>query len=676
MPWKSRALLCVIALAALLVAAAYPAGALSKSKSPAVAEPPAPPTSTSLPAAAAPAALTALAEAAPAALTVPAAAAPAALTVSTTGGNAFDTCKAPTLPEMTAWLASPYRSVGIYVGGVARACAQPNLTRDWVAGVTAMGWGLLPLYVGLQAPCYHGKKQMSAVPAVAAGQGRDAAADAIAQMAALGLPRSTPVYFDMENYSTTDAACVAAVRAFTHAWTSTLQAKGYQAGIYGSSNSMITHLVSWRGDPAYRQPDEIWIARWNGIATTDDTAVPADAWPMRRVHQFAGGHRETWGGVTLNIDSNITSTAATFPSALTAVPAQTVWDSRQPIVGTTPVALRIAGHAGVPWGASAAVLTIQVIRPTAAGSVIIEPYRGRSTIGQQHFAAGAFVSTTVVVPLVSGNVQFRLTAGNARVIVSALGYLSDRAADPADPAATDVPGHDLVTAVAPSTIWDSKTASVGTAPVALRVAGHAGVPRSATAAILTVAVAGATSAGNLVVAPYRGHSTSGVQQYFPGRGISTTMVVPLSAGNIQFRLTAGRARVTVSAQGYLDAGAGGPMTSTNSRIVWDSVTSRITTAPTALKLAGNAGIPPNATAAMVTLQVIRPTATGSLLLGPYQAGDLQPVQQFSAGQSIATTALVPLQKGNIQFRLTAGQARVIVSTLAYVTPVVSPPPST
>ena len=50
-------------------------------------------------------------------------------------GLAFDTCTAPTVAQMSAWLASPYRAVGIYIGGVNRSCAQPQLTPSWVSSV-------------------------------------------------------------------------------------------------------------------------------------------------------------------------------------------------------------------------------------------------------------------------------------------------------------------------------------------------------------------------------------------------------------------------------------------------------------------------------------------------------------------------------------------------------------
>jgi hypothetical protein len=53
---------------------------------------------------------------------------------------------------MAAWrAASPYRAIGIYIGGNNRGCTQGNLTPDWVRTEVAAGWHLIPLYVGPQA---------------------------------------------------------------------------------------------------------------------------------------------------------------------------------------------------------------------------------------------------------------------------------------------------------------------------------------------------------------------------------------------------------------------------------------------------------------------------------------------------------------------------------------------
>ena len=52
-------------------------------------------------------------------------------------------------------------------------------------------------------------------------------------------------------------------------------------------------------------PDRIWLARWDGVANTSSSYIREDGWrPGGRMKQYQGGHNETWGGVTINIDRN------------------------------------------------------------------------------------------------------------------------------------------------------------------------------------------------------------------------------------------------------------------------------------------------------------------------------------------------------------------------------------
>src|SRR5262249_17840897 len=54
-------------------------------------------------------------------------------------GLGFDACAAPSQAAMDAWLGSPFRAIGVYIGGVHRACAQPNLTPGWVGTQVSKG---------------------------------------------------------------------------------------------------------------------------------------------------------------------------------------------------------------------------------------------------------------------------------------------------------------------------------------------------------------------------------------------------------------------------------------------------------------------------------------------------------------------------------------------------------
>ena len=230
-------------------------------------------------------------------------------TASTSGvfiGNGFDTCSAPSESAMRAWItSSPYRAANIYIGGAERACGDGNLSATWVSHVRAMGWRLIPTYVGLQAPCNSFSHEVSTDPTVASTQGQQSADDAIARAQSFGLPTGSPVYFDMENYARTATGCSAAVLAFLSGWTKELHAKGWASGAYGSGSSLVTDL-SARWGTGYSEPDDLWFANWNDLDSTyGDPYVPDTQWTgHRRVHQWHGGKTETYGGVSINIDTD------------------------------------------------------------------------------------------------------------------------------------------------------------------------------------------------------------------------------------------------------------------------------------------------------------------------------------------------------------------------------------
>jgi Rv2525c-like, glycoside hydrolase-like domain len=217
-------------------------------------------------------------------------------------GLGFDACSTPSASAMSAWGASPFRAVGFYIGGVNEACSQPNLSPTWVDEESAAGWALLPIYVGLQAP-KNGCGCAAIVSSQASTEGTAAADDAIDQAEANGLSPGNPIYDDMEAY-TRGTSNTSAVLAYLSAWTSELHAHGYLSGVYSSENSGIVDLVNANGT-GFLEPDELWIANWNGQANTNSSVVPSTEWANhQRLHQYQGGHNATYGGVTINIDSD------------------------------------------------------------------------------------------------------------------------------------------------------------------------------------------------------------------------------------------------------------------------------------------------------------------------------------------------------------------------------------
>src|SRR5215471_9217659 len=204
-------------------------------------------------------------------------------------GRAFDTCSAPPLASMQAWSVSPYRAIGAYVGGVNRTCAQPELTPAWVAAVAGLGWRLLPIYKGLQAPCGGKPTDQKIIPAEAAAEGTSAADDAAASAQALGLIQGSAIYYDIEPYTTTDTTCRAAVLTFLSAWTTRLHRLGYVSGVYENLSFGALDLASSYFSVSYARPDALWIARWDGNPSLAGwQGIPDSRWAA---HQRAKQYR-------------------------------------------------------------------------------------------------------------------------------------------------------------------------------------------------------------------------------------------------------------------------------------------------------------------------------------------------------------------------------------------------
>ncbi|MBT2468779.1 DUF1906 domain-containing protein [Streptomyces sp. ISL-66] len=221
-------------------------------------------------------------------------------------GEGFDACTAPTERAMNAWRTdSPFGAVGVYIGGRARACAQPQLTARWVTRQIEAGWHLMPIWVGPQ-PWHSAGTGLATDPSEANDQGKAAAEGAAQAATALGLAENTVLYNDLENY-TDRATWDAPVVAYLTAWTVRLHELGYRAAAYVSASSGAKALSAHYAQAPDAMPDVLWVARWNGAAsvTDADLGLPAGTrqWAgARRAHQFRGDHDATYGDVTINID--------------------------------------------------------------------------------------------------------------------------------------------------------------------------------------------------------------------------------------------------------------------------------------------------------------------------------------------------------------------------------------
>jgi hypothetical protein len=203
-------------------------------------------------------------------------------------GHAFDTCAAPSLSAMKAWHTGFYGAAAVYVGGV--------------KSVSAVGWKLIPIYVGAQPPCQSGSNPEKLTTTTAASLGRTDADDAVAKASALGMKAGSPVFLDMEPYDITNTSCNNAVLTYVRAFDKELRAKTYRSGFYGFTSSSAKAIAT--AADTTDLPGNLWYALWDKQYTTTSD------WPWAstrftghsRGHQYLVNSKETRNGYTITVD--------------------------------------------------------------------------------------------------------------------------------------------------------------------------------------------------------------------------------------------------------------------------------------------------------------------------------------------------------------------------------------
>ncbi len=231
-------------------------------------------------------------------------------------------------------------------------------------------WSLVPTYFGDQPFCIFGSKPYRFTATGAAARGSADGTDAAARARSLGVLAGSALYADVEHYDRTNASCVAAVRTYVSEWTRVLHRNGYLAGVYVHQDSGLRDLAGSYSSTSLARPDAVWMARWDDVATLTGWPTAGNTlWAeWQRAKQYRGDHVETWGGVSLNIDSDIikgpvatvaktyrvTGTTAlnvrSAPTASSSIIGQlqpgsavaVICQARGQLIGTTPVWDRIS----------------------------------------------------------------------------------------------------------------------------------------------------------------------------------------------------------------------------------------------------------------------------------------------------------------------------------------------
>ncbi len=236
-------------------------------------------------------------------------------------GYGFDQCLAPTQSAMNAWLRhSPFLAVGIYISGDSRGLPEPaqpdpELGRHPAAqGLAAAADHPRPAGL-LQSPFPEVRQRRDDQPQAGASngysrarvQGRAEANKAVPRREGAGhLGSEHPVV--RHRGLRPHPAPVPRVGARLPERLD-LAAASAELRVRCLLQRRLGHQDPRRRprEPAgkFNLPDRIWLARWDGKANTSSSYIRDDGWrPGGRVKQYQGGHNETWGGVTINIDRN------------------------------------------------------------------------------------------------------------------------------------------------------------------------------------------------------------------------------------------------------------------------------------------------------------------------------------------------------------------------------------
>ena len=219
------------------------------------------------------------------------------------------------------WQYSPYHDVGFYPNGSANGHLDPNLSSSWVTAVSRQGWGLIPIWVGLQDHCAcsqkggvwpnclnkneHPYETFSADPFVAKTEGLLEASETVYYLNLLGITGGI-VYKDLENYNDTSVACSSSAIYFLAGWIEEIRASGFKAGVYESASNGADLLIV--------QPDDVWIAQGNNEVSIWQLGNASKGYPFsdaiftnhQRIHQYTKNIYQAWGGIPAwEIDNDI-----------------------------------------------------------------------------------------------------------------------------------------------------------------------------------------------------------------------------------------------------------------------------------------------------------------------------------------------------------------------------------
>jgi hypothetical protein len=416
---------------------------------------------------------------------------------------------------------------------------------------------------------------------------------------------------------------------------------------------------------------------------------------------FTAEHSDPYSTLT---PTRICDTRAGNPSSLTGQAAQCNGGPGNPgnkIAAGGTLTVGVAGQFNVPPDATAVVLNVTVVSPTAAGFVTVFPAGASMPLASNiDYVGGEVVPNLVEVGIgTNGQVSF-YSSSRTDLVVDVEGYASPTPAAgigsglynplPAPVRICDTRAGNPSTLVSAPVNQCNGTNNTGTTLGAggtrnVQVTGSGGIPAGAVGAVLNVTVANPGAPGYLTAYPQGGSPpTASNLDYGAGQVTANRVIVPLSAGGGITVYSSARADVIVDVSGYYSAPA---ISATGSQFNAEPAPVRIcdtrataahnqcsgrtiaagqTLTVPVIGLAAS-GVPVGATAVVVNLTGIAPTQPTFLTVfaappRPAATSDLDPaVQEVRANLVVATLS----HNGTISIYNLGGNIDVIVDVLGW-----------
>lgn len=351
------------------------------------------------------------------------------------------------------------------------------------------------------------------------------------------------------------------------------------------------------------------------------------------------------------------------------------------------VDLNVTGRNGVPSDATAVVLNVTGVSPSAATDVRVYPtpvvLSPVPLVSNLNLAQGVTRANLVTVPVGNnGRVRLRNNAGSVGLLADLAGYYSPAAA------ATFTPAD-------PARVLDTRTGlgRPGTDPLVageafdLAVAGGSGpVPAGADAVALTVTAVSATASTDVRVYPTPSADaappTVSNLNVLPGPPVPNVVVVKLGQdGKVRLRSSAGTVHLLADVSGWYDTAASGslfrpvdPSRILDTRIrLGTSSTAPTTVGPGAsivLRVGGLAQVPSLATAAVLNVTGVGATAGTDVRVYPATATSTPVVSNLNLGKGQTNADLVMVKLGNrsVRLRNAAGQVGLLADVSGWFGP--------